>query len=82
MIIFRAPLDKVYKLMILWSQSQGEIKQSYYDVLCKDIVETYGFCEATVLERMLREKLINVGSTMLKFGASEFIQTTKVKKCL
>jgi len=82
MVIFQAPLEKVYKLMILWSKSAGGIKQTYYDTLSKDIIETYGFSEATVLERMVRENLITVGNSMLKFGASDFIQMTKVKKII
>lgn len=78
MIIFKAPIHKIYKMMVLWSKSEGHIKQSYYTSLAKDIIDSYGFPEVARLEAMIKQGLIQVGGNMIKFTSSPFIQLTNV----
>lgn len=78
MIIFQAPIEKVYKILILWSKTEGFIKQSYYTSILKEIISSYGFREVSRLDKMTKEGLIEVGGSVIKFTSSPFIQQTNV----
>lgn len=71
LIIFKTPIHKIYKMLIIWSISEGSIKQSYFDSLTKDIVVTYGFSEVKRIELLCREGFINIGSSGVFSGMNK-----------
>lgn len=70
-------------MLIIWSSSEGGIKQNYFDSLAKDIVVTYGFEEYKRLELMIKEGLIEpgTGSVFNAMNKSRFNQIATVSIC-
>ena len=79
MIVFKAPIEKVYRAIILWSLTEGSIKAYYFESLMKDMVESYGLREMNALLRLLEQGLINVSTSMINFGNSAFNQLVNVR---
>jgi hypothetical protein len=58
-------------MLIIWSTTEGAIKQNYFDSLAKDICITYGFQELKRMDNMISEGLINVGTGSMFSGMNK-----------
>ena len=80
MIVFKSPIEKVYRALILWSMTEGGIKSYYFEAILKDLVESYGLREMNAMLRLVDHGLIQVSTSMINFGSSPFNQLVNVTK--
>ena len=79
LIAFSAPIEKVYKMLIILSHSEGSLKVAYFEQIVKDILLTYGFEEIKRIENMIRENVIQVsGGVFSGMNKSKFILLAEV----
>lgn len=62
MILFQYPIEKIYRLLIVWSYTQNGIKPQEYKSIVFDICEHYGMNELNRIQKFEKEGLLRVKS--------------------